>query len=92
MYILEVVKFEKKLFTHVGYMKIRFKDKNSACIYYDAHNKHMRPLNAHNNFKSDWDPNTKLAYIVRKDYSMPLTIDTFNPGDSDHENGYFSIF
>lgn len=92
MYVLEVVKFEEGIgFTHVGYMKIRFNDKNAACIYYDANNKHMRPLNAHNNFKIDWDPETKLAYIVRRDYCITLTIDTFKLGDSDYENGYISI-
>ena len=28
----------------------------------------MRQLNAYNTYKSDWDPDTKLFYIVRKDY------------------------
>lgn len=72
-------------FTHIGYMKRRFRDKNEACIYYDANNKHMRRLNAHNNFKSDWDPDTRLAYIVRCDYGMTLTIKTFKT-DEDDEN------
>lgn len=86
MYVLEVVRFDEGIgFTHVGYMKRRFRDKDEACIYYDAYNKHMRPLNAYNDFKSDWDPDTRLAYIVRRDYVMTLTIKTFKP-DEDDEN------
>ena len=102
MYILEVVKFDDKYnkkkeypqgyckYSHIGYMKMRFHDKNEACIYYDANNKHMRQLNAHNNFKSDWDPETKLAYIVRKDYGLLLTIEPFNTANSD--NNYMPIY
>ena len=30
----------------------------------------MRELNAHCDYKSDWEPNTKLLYIVRKYYGI----------------------
>jgi len=70
---------------HIGYMKGKFKTKNNAVSYYDRHNPHMRSLNAHNTYCSDWDPNTKLLYIVRNDYLINSTIDCFaiqdNPMD-----------
>jgi len=61
---------------HIGYMKARFKTKKDAVTYYDRHNPHMRSLNAHGTYQSDWDPNTKLFYIVRKNHGI---IDTVNP-------------
>ena len=30
----------------------------------------MRALNAHNTWKSDWHPVTKLAYVVREDHGV----------------------
>ncbi len=92
-YVLEVVKFisdkdgndgwlsKNGKFEHLVYMKAKFKTKNDACSYYDRNNPHMRQLNAHGNYKSDWDPNTKLLYIVRKDYFINMTIDPFNIND-----------
>ena len=53
-------------YEHLGYMKAKFKTKNDACSYYDRHNPHMCSLNAHNTYKSDWDPNTKLLYICKR--------------------------
>ena len=94
-YVLEVVKFIteregeegwQKLggkFKHIGYMKAKFKTKKDAVLYYDRHNPHMRSINAHNNYKSDWDPNTKLLYIVREDKHINDTINTFSDSDSD---------
>ena len=67
---------------HIGYMKGHFKTKKDAVSYYDRHNPHMRSLNAHNTYKSDWDPNTKLLYIVRKDYLINATIDCFSIDDN----------
>ena len=46
----------------------------------------MRSLNAHNTYKSDWHPNTKLLYIVREDYLINMTIDCFSIEDNT-ENG-----
>lgn len=88
MYVLEVCEFIDQRdgdngwlklggkHRHIGYMKAKFKTKNDAVLYYNKHNQHMRSLNAHGTYESDWDPNTKLFYIVRKDHNI---IDTINP-------------
>jgi len=88
-YVLEVVKFitEKEgengwlikgtKFEHVGYMNVKFKTKKDACSYYDKCNPLMRKLNAHGDYKSDWNPNTKLLYIVRKYYGIYASIQPF---------------
>ena len=94
-YVLEVLEFitEKEgnngwLFQggkrkHVGYMKAKFKTKKDAVSYYDRHNTHMRSLKGYeNNYCSDWDPNTKLLYIVRDDYLINPTIDCFSIDDN----------
>jgi len=70
-YVLEVQRFvqeplNEKGFYHVGYMNKIFKTKQQACDFYDVNNPNMRSLNAHNTWYSDWDPNTKLRYTVRK--------------------------
>jgi len=67
---------------HIGYMKGKFKRRKDAISYYDRHNPHMRSLNAHNTYHSDWDPNTKLLYIVRDDYLINATIDCFSIDDN----------
>jgi hypothetical protein len=78
-------------FKHIGYMKGLFKRKIDAVSYYDRHNPNLRSLNAHNNYKSDWDPETKLFYIVRDDYGIIATIDCFDVNDNpvrvEHESG-----
>ena len=77
-WVLEVVRYGPgPHFTHVGYMKGRFKTRKEAVSYYDRHNPHMRSLNAHGNYRSDWDPTTHLLYIVRKDHLIDLTVDGF---------------
>jgi hypothetical protein len=68
-------------YEHIGYMKAKFRTKNDACAYYDRHNPHMRSLNARGTWKSDWDPNTHLLYIVRKDYWVIDTIAPFSEND-----------
>jgi len=67
---------------HMGYMKGKFKTKKDAVSYYDRHNPHMRSLNAHGSYKSDWDPKTKLLYIVRDDYLINGTINCFYSYDN----------
>ena len=62
-------------------MKAKFKSKNDAASYYDRNNTHMRPLNSNNDYRSDWDPETKLAYIVRDDKYIIDTINTFKSED-----------
>ena len=68
---------------HIGYMKGKFKTKRDAVSYYDRHNPHMRSLNGYdNNYRSDWDPNTNILYIVRDDYFVNATIDCFSIYDN----------
>lgn len=67
MWILEAQEFIPcQGFRHVGYVSRVFKKKKDACDYYDIHNPDMRSLNAHNTWVSDWHPETKLRYVVRK--------------------------
>ena len=91
-YVLEVLEFiteqdgendSLSQIKHIGYMKGKFKTKNDAVSYYNRHNPHMRSLNGgDNNYCSDWDPNTKLLYIVRDDYLINATIDCFSIDDN----------
>ena len=68
---------------HIGYMKGKFKTKKDAVSYYDRHNLDMRSLNgSDNNYCSDWDPKTKLFYIVRYDFLINATIDCFSIDDN----------
>jgi hypothetical protein len=70
---------------HIGYMKGKFKTKKDAVSYYNRHNPHMRSLNGDgNNYRSDWDPKTKLLYIVRDDFLINATIDCFSVEDNSH--------
>ena len=93
MYVLEVVRFieekdgldgwvnKKGKLEHIGYMNAKFRTKKDACSYYDRHNQHMRALNQHNTYKSDYDPNTHLLYMVREDFGIISTIDPFDKND-----------
>lgn len=87
MYVLEVVKYITETenlmtndgkFKHVGYMKMKFKTKRDACMYYDEYNPFMRKMNALGTYMSDWDPTTKLLYIVRDDYNINETVSPFS--------------
>jgi len=62
---------------HIGYMNKLFKTKQKACDYYDSFNPHLRSLNAHKNWCSDWDPATNLMYIVREYFYEYLKIPPF---------------
>uniref|UniRef100_A0A6C0AD53 Uncharacterized protein n=1 Tax=viral metagenome TaxID=1070528 RepID=A0A6C0AD53_9ZZZZ len=79
MYILEVLKFNPEIHQtnpewsgkaeHIGYINLVFCSKKEAGLYYDQHNSpRMRSLNANGEWRSDWDPDTFLMYIVRKHY------------------------
>ena len=90
-HVLEVVRFitdeeecqaKGSKFEHVGYMRAVFRTKKAAASYYDRHNPNMRKLNAHNTWKSDWDPETHLLYIVREHHGL---IDTVAPFDARDE-------
>ena len=87
LYVLEVVKFiterenlsnEYGKYEHIGYMKLKFNTKDECVTYYNTHNLHMRSLNAHGTYASDWDARTKLLYIVREDHMLNATIDPFS--------------
>jgi len=71
-FILEVQQFTETKpgvnngFKHIGYMDILFINKKEACLYYDKYHKQMRSLNAHKTWRSDWNSETKLRYIVRE--------------------------
>ena len=72
---------------HIGYMKGKFKTKKDAVSYYNRHNPHMRSLKGdNNNYRSDWDPNTKLLYILRDDYLINASIDCFSINDNTELN------
>lgn len=89
-FVLEVLYFYVELedkikhdgaYKHVGYMDLVFKTKTKAAEYYNIHNPHMRPLNAHGYWCSDWDPQTRLCYIVRDYYGQCCQVTPFNPRD-----------
>lgn len=62
---------------HIGYMNKIFKTKKEASNYYNKFNPHMRHLNAHNTWCSDWDPNSCLMYIVREYFYECLKMPPF---------------
>ena len=96
-YVLEVVRFVEKSdgentnAEHIGYMNIKFNTKKDACDYYGRCNPHLRPLNAHRDYKSDWDQKTELLYIVRRYYGLLASIPPF-PGLELPFNGNVYIF
>lgn len=89
MFVLEVIKFieerhgEKgweKLgskYLHQGYMNKKFRTRKEACKYYRNHNPHMREITEESRYRSDWDPETKLLYIVREDHWIHAGIPAF---------------
>ena len=79
-------------YRHVGYMRAKFKTKKDAYSYYDRHNPHMRPLNAHGTNKSDCDPVTHLFYIVRKDYGCVCTIAPFSKTEEPDTSGSVTTY
>lgn len=62
---------------HVGYMSVVFSSKKNAAAYYDRWNPHMRPLNAHHTWRSDWDPQSRLLYVVRETFGERQTVAPF---------------
>lgn len=86
-YVLEVLKKPKKQFSHleycggvkhVGYMRAVFDSKERAAAYYAKYNPEMRQISASSRWKSDWDPETRLLYIVRENHGVELTVPPFN--------------
>lgn len=90
VFVLEVVRFiadseegraKGVTLEHVGYMRASFKTKMDAASYYDRHNHHMRCLNAHKTWCSDWDPSTRLKYIVREWHDIFQSVPPFDTRD-----------
>ena len=83
MFHLEVLEYSNKGYKHIGYkhigyMKKIFKTKEEVVLYYNENNPHMRNINIHKTYKSDWDPINNLCYIVREyKYGIIRTIDGF---------------
>jgi len=73
---------EMEGYKHVGYMKALFNFRNEAADYYNIHNSHMRKLNALHTWRSDWDKNTKLRYVVRSYQGEILDFPPFNISDA----------
>ena len=65
-YILEIEKFIKGKRKHKGFVDKIFDTKQDAAKYYNMYNPHMRPLNSNKTWRSDWDPETRLMFVVRK--------------------------
>jgi hypothetical protein len=64
-------------FEHIGYMNKLFRTKKEASDYYNQFNPNMRALNSNKNWRSDWNPDTKLRYLVREYSGEYLKIDPF---------------
>ena len=63
---------------HVGYINKVFATQKEAGEYYDEFNPHMRKLNAHNTWMSDWGPRNGFMYIVRERFYEYLIIPPFD--------------
>jgi hypothetical protein len=61
----------------VGYMDKLFDSRQEASDYYDKFNPHMRSLNTFNTWISEFDPETRLGYIVKEYTNQVLTIPPF---------------
>ena len=74
----------------VGIMNKYFRTQDDAAAYYNLHNPHMRALNAHGTYVSDWDPATRLFYVARIMHGSIDPIKTVapfaqhSPGDFDN--------
>jgi len=77
-YIFEVQKFIRGKRKHIGFMNKVFNSKQEAGLYYDTFNPHMRQFTHNTTWRSDWDPDTKLMFVVRKKFTQKLTIPSFD--------------
>ena len=62
---------------HIGYMNKIFNTQEEAGDYYNRFNPHMRKINAFEHWRSNWDPESCLMYIVRKHFYEYLKIPAF---------------
>jgi hypothetical protein len=77
-YIFEVQKFIRGKRIHIGFMNKVFNSKEEAGLYYDTFNPHMRQFTHNKTWRSDWDTNSKLMFIVRKKFTQKLTLPCFD--------------
>jgi hypothetical protein len=63
---------------HIGYINKIFNSKEEASGYYHLYNQHMRKITSENNWCSDWDPSSKLLYVVRNYTGEFLKIPPFS--------------
>ncbi len=76
-YMYEIQKYTGRGYHHIGYGNKLFKTLKEACNYYDdKYNPRLRPINAHNNYRSDWDPeNDNLRFVIRSWWGEFLNFD-----------------
>ena len=74
-------------YVHVGSMNTLFKSTKAASEYYSKHNEHMRALRKIQGvYSSDWDPVTRLRYVVRPYAGELLNVDPFDMEDAPRYN------
>jgi hypothetical protein len=83
LYFLEVQRYIDHGFIHVGYMNRLFNCKKDCIFYYKKYNPHLRCLNAHDTYTSDWDPDTFLRYKLQTYRNEVLNIEPFDGVISD---------
>ena len=79
IFMLEVQEFVVGTgFIHFGYMNKLFKTREIAADYYNLYNPHMRDLNAHGNWCSDWDITDQVRVVVRVYHGEVLKINAYD--------------
>ena len=73
-FVFEIVRQYNKNIIHVGYLNKVFKTKQDACDFYSNKFPHMRKMNTTISNKSEFDPETNLAYIIREDHGIDATL------------------
>ena len=93
MYMLEIQRYvQSQGFEHVGYINALFRSKDSAAHCYNINNPQLRNLNRRVNWKSDWDPITRLRAVVRKYNGEIMTINTYNLADMPVQTNHVDIY
>lgn len=59
--------------------KPMFRSAADANAYYALHNPFPRPITALGGLHSDWDPNTRLRYVIREMKGEAMTVEPFSP-------------
>jgi hypothetical protein len=58
----------------VGHVNKVFETREEAEEYYEKLNPHMRPINKYKNWISDFDPETRLGYLIQEYSNQVLNI------------------